>query len=54
MTALQFLNHIDRRVNGYRITETEARTRISARGLWQRWQRMARDQELFLRKLSKM
>jgi hypothetical protein len=52
MNALQFLNHVDQRVNPYRITETEARARIEARGLTYRWQCMAKDQAWFLRQLA--
>lgn len=52
MNAVNFLNHVDRRVNPYRITETEARARIAARGLWKRWQRMVAEEAKFLRRLS--
>ena len=54
MNALQFLNHVDQRVNPYRITETEARRQIATRGLVKRWQRMVADETRFLKRLERL
>ncbi len=54
MTAVGFLNHIDRRVNPYRISEGEAIKRINARGLYYQWQKMNRAEARFLKKLDKI